>query len=757
MFISFFKTISHRLYGSLVETLFESNINHLKKIIIFTIPFLLGIVLLLGWISAKKVREVVIADFNQQQLVLAKHAARQIESDLDVLKRELSLLSLSPSIQYSDKVSIGKRMGISFSSIREEGVLEIRYIEAAQPRTHLTDHNGYQTVYSYPGSEEYLGWAGQIKNKGGILIGEVTSVIHGGRFSVLAMEMAIPVWQVSTDESRPVPSNSFSGVLLFIIDVTALIEKVKKDITSGKTGYAWVIDSKGIFLYHPEAEFIGKNAFEARHKRETAISFAKINEIQKDKMMKGEEGASWYDSGWHRGVVGKMRKLIAYAPIQLSGINDGRIWSVAVVAPVSEVEGAIDSIQIRQFVLEGFVIVTIFLGGLFLTAILSRWSNSLKAEVESMTRELRKSEHQYKSLIENANDIIFTVNRKGEIASINEAGCAFFRKQMKELSGVNIGEFCFNEESAFAQLKAIDEVYDSGVSRQITYSVNVAGEEHWLNTNFNLLLDENRKPYAIMGISRDITAERKKEKEEQMYHAEKLASMGTLAAGVAHEINNPLAIILGFVDLLIEKVKPESQEYDILKTVEKQSINAKRVVEKLLSFSRYTEYHEEPVDINDNLETVLAIIKNTLLLNNISLKQDLQAGLPKVKADAGELQQVFMNIINNASHAMSGGGTLTVTTASLDTKHVLVSFADTGHGIKKNHRAKIFDPLFTTKRVGEGTGLGLSVSYGIITKYGGTITFETKTSDESKNTGTTFTISLPALHMANNEQQSREL
>jgi hypothetical protein len=131
-----------------------------------------------------------------------------------------------------------------------------------------------------------------------------------------------------------------------------------------------------------------------------------------------------------------------------------------------------------------------------------------------------------------------------------------------------------------------------------------------------------------------------------------------------------------------------------------------------------------------------------LLLNRISVDQYMQDDLPAIKVDSGELQQVFFNIINNAIYAMKGGGVLTIITKAFNNQ-VEIRFADTGPGIKKEYRTRIFDPLFTTKDVGEGTGLGLSVSYGIVTKYGGSITFETKTKEESEETGTTFIITLP--------------
>jgi signal transduction histidine kinase len=273
--------------------------------------------------------------------------------------------------------------------------------------------------------------------------------------------------------------------------------------------------------------------------------------------------------------------------------------------------------------------------------------------------------------------------------------------------------------------------------------VIIGERQFWFNTNLRRLFDEAGNIYAVLGISRDVTERRKI--EEHSYYTEKLASMGTLAAGVAHEINNPLGVILGFTDLLLEKFPPDSQEYDLLQTIEKQGLNAKRVVENLLNFARHKEHKEELVDMNKNIETVLSVMGNTLLLNKIKIKQYLEDNLPPVKVDPGEVQQVFFNIINNAIHAMQGsdGRVLTISTRSLHNSLVEVRIADTGHGIKKEHRNRIFDPLFTTKEVGKGTGLGLSVSYGIVMKHGGTITFKTKTKEESEEAGTTFIITFP--------------
>ncbi|MFA4828309.1 MAG: ATP-binding protein [Thermodesulfovibrionales bacterium] len=731
-----------RLFIYVMERYCPFNIKTFQILVGIVTAILLGTVLVLGWTSSKKIREVVTKDFNQQQLVLAQHAARQIENNLNILKKELSLLSLSPSIQYFEKVWLGKRIEITFSRIKEEGILELRYIESKGSRMHLVNSNGYQTAHTYPEDMSYLEWARQIKNQDAMLISEVSPVIHGNDYQKLIMKMVVPVWQISVDETNPVATYKFSGVLLFVVDATGLIENITKGIKSGKTGYAWVMDEKGIFLYHPEMEFIGKNAFEARKAKKTTISFARINEIQKEMMLTGKEGMSWYISGWHRGQEGEMKKLIAYTPIHLT-ISEKPLWSVAVVAPVSEVEDAIHSIQIRQFSLQAIIIVVILLGGVTIIFLILNWSTAMEQEVERKTVELKKSEQRYKSLVENAEDIIFAVDQHGNYLSINKFGARFFDKKPENIIGKNMSEI-LSWPTAEELVMMIQEVFNTKESRQITHPIKIGEHVYWLNTNLRRLWDEEGNIYAVLGISRDIT-ERKK-MEEQMFHTEKLASVGTLSAGVAHEINNPLAIILGFTDLLLEKTPQNSESYETLKTIEKQGLNAKRVVENLLSFTRFSEHKEENMDINKNIEAVLAVVGNTLSINKIKVQKKLSDLPVQVKGNAGELQQVFFNIINNAVSAMKGGGNLIISAGYTDEGRIVeIKISDTGNGIKPEHRTKIFDPLFTTKKVGEGTGLGLFVSYGIITKHGGTITFETRTIEESKETGTSFIITLPAV------------
>jgi signal transduction histidine kinase len=214
---------------------------------------------------------------------------------------------------------------------------------------------------------------------------------------------------------------------------------------------------------------------------------------------------------------------------------------------------------------------------------------------------------------------------------------------------------------------------------------------------------------------------------------------------VAHEINNPLAVILGFTDLLLERFPEGSPEKEDLKMIEQNANHAKKVVESMLGFARITEGLEETVDVKNSIDTVYQIVKNTLMTKKIDVEMSIPDGLPRVRGDAREYQQVIFNLINNAVAALDGTGGKLSLTAQEDPEWVHVHVTDTGAGIPERIKPQIFDPFFTTKKVGEGTGLGLSLCYGIVKKYGGKISFTSSSAedDPGRPTGTTFVVSMP--------------
>ncbi|MGB2828013.1 MAG: PAS domain S-box protein [Dehalococcoidales bacterium] len=242
---------------------------------------------------------------------------------------------------------------------------------------------------------------------------------------------------------------------------------------------------------------------------------------------------------------------------------------------------------------------------------------------------------------------------------------------------------------------------------------------------------------AIVGYIRDIS-ERKK-MEEQLIVTDRLASIGELASGVAHELNNPLTGIIGFSELLLKKNIAEEIKED-LKIINREAQRTALVVRNLLTFARRHETSKEPVDINQAIQSVLDLRAYEQKVHNIEVVANFDPNLPKTTADLFRLQQVFINIIINAEHFMTeahGKGTLTITTES-DGDVIRASFADDGPGIREENIRHLFDPFFTTKEVGKGTGLGLSICHGIVTEHGGQIYAES----ESKK-GATFTLELP--------------
>ncbi|MGB8658731.1 MAG: ATP-binding protein [Candidatus Zixiibacteriota bacterium] len=241
-----------------------------------------------------------------------------------------------------------------------------------------------------------------------------------------------------------------------------------------------------------------------------------------------------------------------------------------------------------------------------------------------------------------------------------------------------------------------------------------------------------------------------KQTQSQLIQVEKMAAVGQLAAGVAHELNNPLGGILGYSQFALEKInqKPISQFsqedhtsfLQFLTDIEEQTKRCRSIIQSLLKFSRASRKEEsEPTDLSSVIKETLVFTKHQIEKGNVTLVQSLADSLPLINGHPSELQQIFTNLILNALQAMPGGGTLTITSrVREDRRAVEVSFADTGVGIPEENVGKIFEPFFTTKRVGEGTGLGLSVSYGLVKNHGGEIEVESK-----RNQGSVFTVILP--------------
>jgi signal transduction histidine kinase len=234
-----------------------------------------------------------------------------------------------------------------------------------------------------------------------------------------------------------------------------------------------------------------------------------------------------------------------------------------------------------------------------------------------------------------------------------------------------------------------------------------------------------------------------KSAQAALVQSEKMSAFGQLGAGIAHEIKNPLAGILGLTQLSLRKIEKESPLAKNLSIIEKETNRCTTIIQNLLKFARQEKVAFEPVEINGVARDAMAIVEHQLEMHKVKLNQDLASDLPMISGNANQIQQVLINLMINAQQAMQGNpGEVTVTTANHNAGMIHVCVGDTGPGIPEELQAKIFEPFFTTKEVGKGTGLGLSVSYGIIKEHNGKINVES-----SPDKGTEFRISLPVANL----------
>jgi signal transduction histidine kinase len=261
------------------------------------------------------------------------------------------------------------------------------------------------------------------------------------------------------------------------------------------------------------------------------------------------------------------------------------------------------------------------------------------------------------------------------------------------------------------------------------------GEDHFLREERSLLANIARQ--VSLFVTREEGKAKRSMLEEQLRHADRLATIGQLAAGVAHEINEPISNILGFAQLAQKAPGTPPAVVDDLREIVAASLRTREIVKKLLLFARQTPPSKVPTNLNEIVEDALFLLEAGSERQGIEMIRRLAPNLPLIEADPIQIRQVLVNLAVNAMQAIAAEGSVTVATRT-DDRHVILSVTDTGHGMAPDILSKIFSPFFTTKDVGEGTGLGLSVVHGIVTAHGGSIAAESH-----ENQGSRFTVRLP--------------
>jgi two-component system NtrC family sensor kinase len=375
-------------------------------------------------------------------------------------------------------------------------------------------------------------------------------------------------------------------------------------------------------------------------------------------------------------------------------------------------------------------------------------------------RELRKANSFLNNIIQSSVDGIVVVDTKGKVLVFNEG------------AERTLG---YNAEEAVGHSEVLKKFYDLDLAREMMRRmrsseygppgklnptrisfISKSGEEVPVNFTAAIIKEGNREIGSV-GIFSDLREHERMRQEladlreharmrqelertqRQLVQAEKIASVGRLAAGVAHEINNPLAGVLIYADMLMKEIKDNEQWRQDLGEIINQTLRCKQIVSRLLEFSRQSLEELVVFEVNEVIGHCVELLGRQALFHNIEIIQDFDSSLPHILGNPGELEQVFTNLMINAVDAMDGRGKLTISSrADLKAEQVILKFTDTGPGISPAIKDQIFEPFFTTKPPGKGTGLGLSVVYGVVQRHGGDIQVESPGEG-----GAIFTITLP--------------
>lgn len=395
----------------------------------------------------------------------------------------------------------------------------------------------------------------------------------------------------------------------------------------------------------------------------------------------------------------------------------------------------------------GVVVVPIKRGGERIGAVMAvsrtprRFSDDDIARLETMTdllsvalsnaelvETLRQAEWRFRTLFRAAPDAVLTIFESGRIREANDAVRDVLGAYAMQVIGSSLEQYAVPEDRPRVNRELARAFEGAPVRFEARFERD--GAIHVVSLAARLLPEAD--PKTVLCVGRDVTAER--EIRTKLAETERLAAVGELVAGVAHEVNNPLSTISAFAQLLLRDEAITAEQRDSLAVIQEETVRASQVVKDLLTFARRSETRRQSLDVNEIIERSLRMRAYELTTLRIATDVSLDPELPAVFGDPRQLQQVVLNLVANACQAMAsqGRGTLRITTRREDDR-VVVDVADSGPGIPETARAHIFEPFFTTKR--DGTGLGLSVSYGIVTAHGGTISVA-RTSAE----GTTFRV-----------------
>ncbi|WDP89003.1 MAG: PAS domain-containing protein [Desulfobacter sp.] len=364
------------------------------------------------------------------------------------------------------------------------------------------------------------------------------------------------------------------------------------------------------------------------------------------------------------------------------------------------------------------------------------------SDLKAAEKILNEQKARLQTILDAIPDFISLQDQDGRYVSVNKAFCQILGKPRNEIIG-RFNQDLFPPDAAALYNEEDRRILSTGTPLEKENQIKGPNGIKWLHVVKISVSQKTDRPKGLVCSGRDISM--LKAVQDQLTHAQKMESVGSLAAGVAHEINTPLGIILGYGQLLLEDVNSEGQVYKDVEVIVKQTKICSKIVKDLLSFSRSNKSVVTDFDVHGALEEVIAVVEHTFSLNHVSIHRGFHGAPLSMKGDKEKIKQVFINLLNNAFDAIDTHGKIYVTTGSVKSgREIRISFIDTGCGIKKDNLVKIFEPFYTTKGPDKGTGLGLSVTFGIIKEHRGRIkAYSPPKTDKTLARGTQFVVFLP--------------
>jgi len=671
-------------------------------LIVGTLITVISVLITLNVFFQQSLQMEMAEQFNKQQSLLSKSIADNISAYLYFIKQDVRHISNMLS-----KRGITNKKDLDWltnDALRKKGIIETTL--------GILDVKG--NIVFFEGDSDTL------KPIAANMLEQTKNIVPG---NTLIMETPHAIYIISPVYNQ----NSMKGIIFLSIKINDIAKYFVSNIKSGSRGYAWMMDKNGTLLYHPtQPGMVGGNIYKA----DSTCFKCHMNFDLEKRIIEGKTS----NYGRHIAPTGE-DKIIAFSTVGIDSLS----WIIAVSAPYSEVTSATR----HSMGLYSYLIISIFITTSVVSTLLiifnkkrikaeevakrkeelEKYAVELEERVNERTAELVSEKEKLNTIVSAIGGGIVLIDRSGRIQWTNQ--------MIKDMAGMDVtGKSC---EDICPDCHVSAEYTRAKDSIDTVILSNLFGQrdKHFQITTAPVK-GVNGEIHGYIRLIQDVTEIKKM--EEQIIHSEKLASIGRLAAGIAHEIGNPLTSIFSFVQILRE-MEDDDFKKESLETIYFHINRISEILKQLSGFSKMPAGEPKECYINEIIETSINLIQYDKKAKTISIIKELSPSLPVVTIDGNQLSQVFVNLTLNAIDAMPDGGKLTVR-SMLRGSDIIVQFEDTGTGIPREDLLKIFDPFYTTKE--KGTGLGLAVSYNIIKKMSGTLTVE---SEAGK--GSLFTITIP--------------